>query len=108
MPASQSQRAATTPTSCDWTAASTPRFADLTLPVADPRVGAGFCLSLLGCGQPLAAWRGGNIDLYVCAAWVHAAWSDTPTGRWPGAQGARGPGRALPRNARRRDASARA
>ena len=32
-PASQSQKAATTPTSCNWTAASTPKFADLILPV---------------------------------------------------------------------------
>jgi hypothetical protein len=29
-------------------------------------VGAGFCWSLLGCGQPVAAWRGGHIDLHVC------------------------------------------
>ena len=32
--ASQSHRAATPPTSCNWTAANTPKFADQTLPVA--------------------------------------------------------------------------
>ena len=56
----------------------------------------------------MATWRGGQIDLQVRAAGGRAAGVRTPAGRQQVAQGARGPGRALPRDARTREAPAQA